>query len=383
MSKRNDGLLLVLTVIVAAATLVQEYRLGTTIARERAEAIEVERDFGAMDAALAGYRGAQAAYVSGGGSLAAWTAKSDALSSELQATLTRRRASSAPAAMPQYDAATAALSELASRDAQARALIRSGSTLEASDVIFAESVDPVQRLSAALTEARSAEQAAVSNRLEFTSRIRMAMVAGAVVFLLAVVLFYRRWRRAPAEGATGSTRQIAPLPASSHAGPAGASLATGVNLADAAEVCVDLARVIDGRDVPDLLERALGVLGARGAILWVADTAGTVLKPSFTTGYSDKVLAKLGSLPIDADNATSLAFRSMQTQVVKAPTPAARGAIAVPLVTSAGCVGVLSAEVGASNPTADTLSVARIIAAQVAAIVSPSDGAAGRSAAQA
>jgi hypothetical protein len=139
-----------------------------------------------------------------------------------------------------------------------------------------------------------------------------------------------------------------------------------VNLSDAADVCVDLARVIDGRDVAALLERAMGALGAKGGVLWVADSGAAVLRPSFASGYSEKVLSQLGALRIDADNATSLAFRSMRTQVVRATSVSARGAIAVPLVTATGCVGVLSAEVPSTNPSQETLAVARIIAAQVA-----------------
>jgi len=384
MKKRSDGLLLLLTFVVAAASLIQDYRLSATIAGEREASLEVEREFGAMDSAVAGYRGAQAAYVADAGSLPAWTARTDALSTELEATLGRLRVSGAPGAASQYDAATAALADLAARDARARALVRSGSQVEASDIIFAESADPLQRLSAALSEARTLERAAIAERLTFTERLRMGVVAGAVVFLLAVSVFFRRRRKAaasaPAADVEMGNRLITPMPAAqtTAATPRGAPSASGsaLNLADAAEVCADLARVIDGRDVPVLLERALGVLGARGAILWVADTAGAVLRPSFTSGYSEKVLEKMGVLQTNADNATSLAFRSMRTQVVRAASPSTRGAIAVPLVTAAGCVGVLSAEVDPSHPSQDTLSIARIIAAQIAAIVGPSDGAA-------
>ena len=70
-----------------------------------------------------------------------------------------------------------------------------------------------------------------------------------------------------------------------------------VNLADAAELCADLARVMDERDVPDLLARAATVLEAKGLIIWMADADGTTLQPTLTHGYSDRVVSRLGTQP--------------------------------------------------------------------------------------
>jgi GAF domain-containing protein len=64
----------------------------------------------------------------------------------------------------------------------------------------------------------------------------------------------------------------------------------------------------------------------------------------------------------------------MRSQAVNGAAPAAPGAIAVPIVTASGCVGVLSAEVSRTRPDHETLAVARMIAAQFAAIVSPASG---------
>ena len=81
-------------------------------------------------------------------------------------------------------------------------------------------------------------------------------------------------------------------PAASAAAPAVAPSA--VNLPEAAELCGDLARVIDGRDVPGLLARAAKLLEASGVIVWMADSDGQQLHPTLTHGYSDKVLSRLG-----------------------------------------------------------------------------------------
>ena len=153
--------------------------------------------------------------------------------------------------------------------------------------------------------------------------------------------------------------------------PAPAASAPGLSLIDAAALCGDLAKVVDTRDVPPLFDRAASVLSARGAVLWVADSGGAMLRPSLTHGYSDRVVAKLGLLTADADNLTSLAYRSMRPQSVSGGTPESPGAIAVPLLSSSGCIGVLAAETRQQQPGHDVLPVAQMIAAQFAALVAP------------
>jgi hypothetical protein len=167
-----------------------------------------------------------------------------------------------------------------------------------------------------------------------------------------------------------NTPPIAPAAPARTAEPAPPP-ARAVNLGDAAELCVDLARVIDSRDVPALLARAAGVLGAKGVILWMSDSGGALLRPSLAHGYSDRVLMKMGALQVDGDNATSLAFRSLRGQSVNGAASSEPGAIAVPLVTPTGCVGVLAAEVNRQRPSPDTVEMARIIAAQLAMLVAP------------
>jgi len=125
--------------------------------------------------------------------------------------------------------------------------------------------------------------------------------------------------------------------------------------------------------VPLLLERAASVLQAKGIVLWVADSAGAILRPSITHGYPEKVLSRLGPLQIDSDNVTSLAFRSMRPQTMNSSGPGAPSALAVPLLTASGCVGVLAAEVKQDKPASELLPLARIIAAQFAALIAPTE----------
>ena len=50
--------------------------------------------------------------------------------------------------------------------------------------------------------------------------------------------------------------------------------ADAIELGLAAELCTDLARVLDPSDLPELLARTARLLDASGVIVWVADRAG-------------------------------------------------------------------------------------------------------------
>jgi hypothetical protein len=105
----------------------------------------------------------------------------------------------------------------------------------------------------------------------------------------------------------------------------------------------------------------------------MADQDGRSLRPTLAHGYSDKVLARLGTLEVDADNVTSLAFRTLQPQKMKSTERGGTGAVAVPLITSSGGVGVLSAEIRSATPDDQMLAIARIVAAQLSSVVAPAE----------
>jgi GAF domain-containing protein len=113
-------------------------------------------------------------------------------------------------------------------------------------------------------------------------------------------------------------------------------------------------------------------------VVWVSDRAGAELRPVLSYGYPEKIVAQMRSIPRDAQNAAALAFRSGQARVV-AGTDMANGAVVVPLITPAGCVGVLAAELRhGSEQRESTRALATILAAQLATLVgtAPSTGAA-------
>ena len=138
-----------------------------------------------------------------------------------------------------------------------------------------------------------------------------------------------------------------------------------------ASLCTDLARVIDTQELPSLLDRASSLLDARGIILWIADPDGRELNPIVAHGYPAQLVNRLGTIARDAENATAAAFRTSLLQTVDAGSDST-GAIAAPLVTPGGCVGVMAAEVERNAEREESrLAAAAIVAAQLATLIGP------------
>jgi hypothetical protein len=142
-----------------------------------------------------------------------------------------------------------------------------------------------------------------------------------------------------------------------------------VDLTATARLCADLARVGDAADLPPLLERAARILDASGLIVWVADRSGTMLFPMLAHGYAPKVLARMGSIARDADNAAAAAYRHGELRTVSAQGTLP-GALVAPIITAQGCVGVLAAEMRQGGEREGAAqAIAAILAAQLATFV--------------
>lgn len=122
-----------------------------------------------------------------------------------------------------------------------------------------------------------------------------------------------------------------------------AAIPADANLADIADIYVELDLAAEARDATLMLQRAAGLLDAVGLVVWAWDAKESELVPALAHGYSDQVLAQLPTVRSDADNATAAAFRLAQTCIVRS-SEAANGAVVVPLMTPAGCVGVFAVE---------------------------------------
>jgi hypothetical protein len=148
----------------------------------------------------------------------------------------------------------------------------------------------------------------------------------------------------------------------------------GLNFSIVASLCTELSRVDDTMALPPLLERAATLLDAAGIILWIADPDGRELNPVLAQGYPQHLVNRLGTIPRDAENATAAAYRTGMLQTVYADG-ISNGAIAAPLLTCGGCVGVMAAEVKSDTEKLEAnLAAATIIAAQLASLVGPPVG---------
>jgi transcriptional regulator with XRE-family HTH domain len=165
-----------------------------------------------------------------------------------------------------------------------------------------------------------------------------------------------------AAASTEEVRAVDPEPVTAACQPE-------LELADVAHLCTDLGRVLEIRDVAPLLGRAATILDAIGLIVWVWDPQATALKPALAHGYSDDVLARLPRVRRDTDNATAASFRSGETRIVNG-TELASGAVVVPLLTPAGCEGVLAVELRQGGEQRESVrALATIFAAQLATFV--------------
>ena len=144
-----------------------------------------------------------------------------------------------------------------------------------------------------------------------------------------------------------------------------------VDLSAIARLCTGLGCALDADDVRSRLEDAARILDAVGLTMWMADHQSW-LTPILAHGYPNGV-AKLPHVPSDADNAVAAAFRSAEMRVVDG-SEAATGAVAVPIMTSSGCAGVLALEFLHRREQHEWVrAAATILAAQLSTLVaSPS-----------
>ncbi|MCC7042254.1 MAG: hypothetical protein IT183_00185 [Acidobacteria bacterium] len=408
MSRQGARVLLVVSCLVAAAAIFQSFRFSQSHRDQRAHMLDVERDTGALLVALTELRGAQMAYLATGQGPDFWMRRTTELAGQLEDGIAQLRGViTTPAALSRLDAAAVAVGDLVTLDGRVRSAIQSDQRFLASDIIFADAVTGTQQITESLQAARHAERAALEATLERDRVLQLVLFPAAVILVLASAWLAgsssrpRSTARSAAEEvaqmlrelpppvkapgvtaatappvATPASRPVTPVPAAAQA-----PIAPAINLSDAAELCVDLARVMDARDMPSLLQRAARTLDATGIIVWVVDTQGSMLTPALAHGYPDRVLARLGALDVADDNVTSLSFRTMRPQAM--PGSGRNGnssAIAVPMVTTEGCNGVFSAEVPGAKPSEECVAVARILAAQLATMLTPLEPSAQRAA---
>lgn len=404
MNRHGARVLLVVSCLLAAAAVFQSFRFSQSNQSDRNRLLHVERSTGELLLDVAEIRAAQMAYLATGQGPEFWMRRATEVAGGLESNLAALRGTlESQAAQSSLDAASGAVGALVELDGRARQALETDRPYLASDLIFTDGVTSASAITEAVESVRANERTAVEARLDRDRIVQLALFPAALVLvLISAWLAGSARRRSPARSeaeevaqmlrelpppvkgpgvATAPAPPVATAPGRPPAAPAAdapvvapqpADPVRTISLPDMAELCVDLARVIDARDMPALLQRAARALDAKGVIVWVVDTGGARLTPALAHGYPDRVLAKLGTLDVEADNVTSLAFRSTRPQSMPGTgNPGTSSAIAVPLVTTDGCNGVLSAEVPGAAPTADGVAVARILAAQLATMLTP------------
>jgi len=144
---------------------------------------------------------------------------------------------------------------------------------------------------------------------------------------------------------------------------------TDPDLLAAAHLCTQLGRLDKTSDVAPLLHEVVRILDAVGLVVWVWHPDAAELRPALAQGYSDRVLSQLPPVRPDADNATAAAFRSAQACAVNGNSLTS-GALVVPLITAAGCLGALAMELRhGGEHTGWVRALVMIFAAQLARVI--------------
>ena len=384
--------------VFVAVVLTAMYFLWTTETSARAivsAADNFDRRAQTLGRAALDLRMAQQAYVAVGQGDEFWSSKVSAQIAQLRADLAVLRAD-APAAEARthLDDAISSLEDFERMDARAREYARSNQRLLASDLIYSDGFEKSTAVFDALERAR-AEVAGFNHATTSASDRRKLLIAGgtaAAALAIGLVLVPVPSRQDPdafaqvaaaPESVTPVEHDFLPLrdvrdplppphtitPPSLREPPTEAL--DPFDLGKVASLCTELARVVDTRSLPEVLEQTASVLDANGVVLWIADPDGRELNPIVTHGYPPQLVTRLGTIPRDAENATAAAFRTALLQTVHADS-ISNGAIAVPLVTPTGCVGVMAAEVRHGGEKQDAkLAAAAIVAAQLATLVGP------------
>ncbi|MGE5358962.1 MAG: GAF domain-containing protein [Bacteroidales bacterium] len=373
---------IVLFLLVVLAFGAAAYNIST-LEQQQAAVRAAARAFGEdarqAESAVTELKAARYAYVAPGQGVNFWTEKSAALASSIATRLKKlQQDATAPSARAAV-ADAAQVHETAKQvDSSAQAYIRDQQALLAADLIFGDLRQAQETIAARLVSAREEERASTDAALEAVRRMELATAGGAALFALLVLLILlpAGARRAPAaeDSITGlRLGSIAPTPAPPAPRAHVSASASNDLLPRAARLCTDFARLKDTSELPALLERLAGLLDAVGIIVWISDPVTHELKPAAAHGYAANALTHIRAISSDADNATAGAFRQGAVQVVEAEG-SGNGAIAVPLVTPDGCVGVMAAEVRAGGERqVPTQAVATIVAAQIATLVAPQD----------
>jgi CHASE3 domain sensor protein len=319
---------------------------------------------------LADLRASQQGYVAVGQGERFWMERMSSLLPALERQLADfRGALATPAAQSAIASAVNAAENLRKLDARVRDYVLGGETLVASDLIFSDGLEAAEVISTGIETALGQELQARGTALAEARRGQTIVLAvgSGLIFLFVLVLALAGQSGQPTAADEPQAAQA--TEAAAPGTPASPADFDQADLTNAAWLCTDLAKVVETAQMPRLLERIAGIMDATGVVVWVADPSGRELRPAMSHGYSDQLLARMGTIGRDATNATAAAYRTGKLRAVPGDG-IGNGAIAVPLLAADGCIGVLSLEVRSGGEhSSTTRSLATIFAAQLATLV--------------
>ena len=371
----NSRLIRILLVVIGIAIgLTAGYFLNNIdneLSAQRLSANALRDQAAALSSTIADVRAGQFAYVGRGQGEAFWISHVEGLMPVLQNRAAEFGASlTSPQSKSTFETAAAALANFQTLDAKVKDYVKSGNSLLAADMIFSDGLESTTAASTQVAAALAEELQHRSTAMASLRNRELALVgggAGALFLLMVALALAGPPASKPAEPEVTATPTIEPVRFEAPLPKARAAVTP--KLVTTARLCGELARVAEGNQLPGLLERAARVLDASGIIVWVAEPMRQALVPALSHGYADKAVARMGNIHRDANNAVAHAFRSSEVRTV-AGDAFARGAIIVPLMTSDGCVGALSAEMKAGAEKDEScLALATIFASQLATIV--------------
>jgi hypothetical protein len=400
MKSRAVRMLMVAIVMVAQASAgYLAWRFDQQIGAERMAATAFETQVRQASQSLAAIGSAQRGYVAEGQNSERWQTHVTTLMKEAAPKWAELRlAAKTPEAQGALESAAETMASFGQADVKAREYVSSGQRLSASDVIFADGFDLLNKAIAALEDARARENAQREAAIARLRQGQLFSIGGAVGLTLVILLVLTPTSRGStdagidagddvADGVVGAGLGLSPSSSRTagpdarrdpHAGPPGLA---GQDRADtpwssrekalgaAADICAGLARVRDPKELPALLERTASVLDAVGVIVWMTEGSPLMLRPVLAHGYAQSMLARMGSIVPDADNATAVAYRTQVMQTMPAD-PLSGGALVVPLITADGCTGAMAVELKVGVEPSDYLrAIATILAAQLATLI--------------
>jgi len=396
MKSRTVRVLMVAIAVVAqAAAGYLARQLDQQMSAGRAALTAFEAQARQTSQALAAIGAAQRGYVAEGQSSDRWQTQVATMMKNASPKLTELRvAARTPEGQGALETAIETLTSFSQADAKARDYIGSGQRLSASDVIFADGHDLLNKTIAAIEDARVRENAQHEAATAKMRQTQLFYLGGAVgltlVMLLALVPIPRGSKSSMADDAAELRSSGAGLGLSHMTSrgvgtglgePAGADhpdvawVATAQGLGTAADICAALARVRSPKELPALLERTADVLNAAGVIVWMSEGSKGALRPVLAHGYAPVALARMGAIGQDADNATATAYRTQTIQTMPVDPPSG-GALVVPLITAEGCTGAMAVELHKDVEPSDYLrAIATILAAQLATLITPAPAA--------